>query len=232
MRYLDVQQQLATLIVDYTDHQRLPSERQLAVQYQCSRETIRKALENLHAEGKIFKHKHIGWLTSGQKIKYNLQSTLGFNGYTQAQGFVPHTKVISSHITPMDPQIAQHFSGLSPDHLCIEIIRLRHINQIPVLLEYNYLPYPEFADVLHHDLQHSLVAIIETHFQLHYSSSQLAIKHGSIDSFAQHVLMIPAHQSAIQIERINKFQDRVFEFDIEIWRNDKVEFGLEIFNAC
>ncbi|KAA8733745.1 GntR family transcriptional regulator [Acinetobacter qingfengensis] len=228
MRYLDVQKQLESEISDYSDHQLLASERMLALKFHCSRETLRKALENLRNEGKIFKNKNIGWLVNRKKINYNLQTTQSFNAYVTEQGFIPSTQIISSQITYVDTAIAQQFNSSTNDLRFIEIIRLRFINDIPVVLEYNYLPYPNFAEVLNFDLNQSLVEIIETHFALKYDTSQLWIKNSNISELAKDLLRIPPHQSAIKIERINKSKDQVIEFDIEIWRDDKVELQLDI----
>jgi GntR family transcriptional regulator len=230
MRYLDVQKQLENDLQHYSDHQLLPSERNLSEKYQCSRETLRKALENLRTEGKIFKNKNIGWLINRHKIKYDLKSTLGFSDYTTQQGFAPTTQILSSTIIPATAQLLDIF-GLDQENLqFIEIVRLRFIHDIPVLLEYNYLPYQQFANLLQYDLSQSIVHIVENDFAIHYSSSQISIKYSHISNEEKNHLLIPAHQSAVKIERISKSQDQVIEFDIEIWRDDKVELLLEIQN--
>lgn len=46
----------------------IPSERYLALKFDCSRETVRKAYEQLRAEDKIFKRQNLGWFVSNKKF--------------------------------------------------------------------------------------------------------------------------------------------------------------------
>jgi len=230
MRYIEVQQKIEQDINSFEDNQILPSERNLSLKYDCSRETLRKALENLKNEGKIFKSKNIGWFTNRKKIKYDLKSTQSFYQYTTQQGFEPHTEILSKNIIPANSTLTAVFGEAYRHQDFIEIIRLRFINDIPVLMEYNYLPHQKFEKLLDYNLEQSIAYIVEDIYQHPYLSSQLSIKNSNISELEKSKLLIPPHQSAIKIERISSDKQEVIELDIEIWRDDKIELILDIYN--
>ncbi|MFT4021417.1 MAG: GntR family transcriptional regulator [Acinetobacter sp.] len=228
MRYIQVKQQLDLEISRYHDNQALPSERYLALKYDCSRETVRKAYEQLRAEGKIYKNLNVGWFVNQKKIQYDPSSTENFNRYTQQQGFQPKTEILSASKIDHVPPFLEVFDQALQKEGFIEIIRLRYIDNVPVLIEYNYLPHVIFSGLLDYDYESSVEQIVQQHFNIHYSSSKLTIKNAAPSLLDEKHLLIPSQQSAIRIERLSKQHDQIVEFDVEIWREDKIEIVLNI----
>ena len=228
MKYMEIRDLIGQELKSYAPNQLIPSERYLALKYQCSRETIRKAYEQLRAEDKIYKVHNVGWFVSNKKIQYYPASIENFNSYLKAQGFNAKTELISA-------QQVDVFAGSDLFDAAIgaqgfyEIIRLRYADNVPVLLEYNYLPVALFPGFINYEIIPSVEEVVKNQFNVKYSSSRLKIKNTAAEEFDGKQLGIPSSQTAIRIERISKSDDQVIEFDIEIWPEDKIEMNMEIY---
>jgi GntR family transcriptional regulator len=227
MKYMEIRDLIGQELKSYAPNQLIPSERYLALKYQCSRETIRKAYEQLRAEDKIYKVHNVGWFVSNKKIQYYPASIENFNSYLKAQGFNAKTELISA-------QQVDVFAGSDLFDAAIgaqgfyEIIRLRYADNVPVLLEYNYLPVALFPGFINYEIIPSVEEVVKNQFNIKYSSSRLKIKNTAAEEFDGKQLGIPSSQTAIRIERISKSDDQVIEFDIEIWPEDKIEMILDV----
>lgn len=227
MKYMEIKNLIAAELKNYSSNQMIPSERYLALKFNCSRETVRKAYEQLRAEDKIYKLQNVGWFVSNKKIQYFPNSIENFRTYTKAQGFNARTDLIST-------QRVDQFEGsdlFSPESRSLgfmEIIRLRYADDVPVLLEYNYLPIALFPNVLEYDVITSVQDVIKHSFHYDYTSSQLKIKNTGVSPFASQHLGIPSSQTATYIERISKSGELIIEYDVEIWPQDKIEMTLDV----
>lgn len=68
MKYMEIRDLIEAELKNYSSNQMIPSERYLALKFDCSRETVRKAYEQLRAEDKIFKRQNLGWFVSNKKF--------------------------------------------------------------------------------------------------------------------------------------------------------------------
>ena len=78
MKYMEIRDLIEAELKNYSSNQIIPSERYLALKFDCSRETVRKAYEQLRAEDKIFKRQNLGWFVSNKKIQYYPNSIENF----------------------------------------------------------------------------------------------------------------------------------------------------------
>lgn len=228
MKYMEIKALIQADLKKYVANQLIPSERFLAMKYQCSRETIRKAYEQLRAEDKIYKVHQVGWFVSNQKIQYDPNSIENFNRYVAAQGFQARTELISAQLCSHDFAGRAYFDAQTAQAGFVEIIRRRYVDDVAVLLEYNYLPLSLFPDILSHDIIPSVEEVVKNKFNVPYTTSHLKIKNTAADGLAAEHLGIPPNQTALRIERVCKSFDQVIEFDIEIWCEDKIEMCLEV----
>ena len=61
MKYMEIRDLIEAELKNYSSNQMIPSERYLALKFECSRETVRKSYEQLRAEDKIYKRQNVGW---------------------------------------------------------------------------------------------------------------------------------------------------------------------------
>ena len=68
-QYLQIQAQLTGEIVQGRADAKLASERELAARFDCTRVTLREALQQLEAEGLIYRENRRGWFVTPQRIR-------------------------------------------------------------------------------------------------------------------------------------------------------------------
>jgi len=135
---MEIRDLIEAELKNYSSNQIIPSERYLALKFDCSRETVRKAYEQLRAEDKIFKRQNLGWFVSNKKIQYYPNSIENFRSYMKAQGFNARTELISTR----QLQRLDHSNLFSEENRklgFIEIIRLRYAEPYRVCRRLFYL---------------------------------------------------------------------------------------------
>ena len=75
-------------------HDRLPSEKELCEQWQASRSTVRKAMDQLAERGRIFRVPGKGSFVAFPKISHQTSQVLSFTEKMKAQGLSVETRVI------------------------------------------------------------------------------------------------------------------------------------------
>ena len=83
-QYLRIRDQLAADIAQGVLQVKLPSERELAERFLCTRITLREALQQLETEGLVYRENRRGWFVAPPRIRYNPTRTTGFMEYVSA----------------------------------------------------------------------------------------------------------------------------------------------------
>lgn len=116
----------------------LPSESELAIDYECSRVTVRKALSNLSYKGFITK-------TQGSKSCIKKTNTIqrtpdlkSFSEDMKDKGKIPSSKVVSFNMTDAGNTIG-HLLNIKPNDKIYYIERIRCADGIPVLFEKTFM---------------------------------------------------------------------------------------------
>lgn len=150
----------------------LPSENELCGLYNCTRSTVRKALDILVNEGYIIKKQGKGSIVH---MKRNSLGLLSFRGFSDVLGNKKH-KIHS--ILLQDPVLIHwpdhFFYNLSKEELSVKtyfISRLRFIEQDPVMLEYTYIPNMKLDHFLSRPLEmNSLFKTLRTRYHIDVKS--------------------------------------------------------------
>lgn len=119
---------------------KLPSEMMLCERYGVSRVTVRNALAQLVADGLIVKKQGKGAFVRPAMHVENDFSDGSFTTSCRAMGSTPSTKVIRTVMHDTLPPDAARLAGDFPSEGCIEIVRLRFVDDDPCILEHDYLP--------------------------------------------------------------------------------------------
>jgi len=142
----------------------MPSERDLAIQYQVSRQTVRHALNELEQRGFIIKRQgrmsSIPLHSSGQIREY-AQEVISFTEEMARKGMIAGSKVIGSQIIPAD-SVLMNKLGIDEGEEVVLIDRIRYGNNETINLALSYIPHQLCPDILQHDFSHeSLYFILE-----------------------------------------------------------------------
>ena len=207
---------------------KLPSEREIGEQFKLTRVTVRQALQNLEAEGLIYRQNRRGWFVTPPPVVYDPANYLSFNLYVTEQGFVPHTEKLLQQIEPANEELAQ-LMGIKTNTPILFLHRRRYIDQRPVLIEKIYINFNFLPGIEKEELSQSLGELLKRKYQLEYRDMDLSFKSTSLPSHAANDLGISTGHAGLHIERINYTSDKkVLEVDYEFWRHDAMSIKIAL----
>lgn len=213
------------------DHQalagRLPSERQMMERFDTTRITLREALTQMEAEGRIYRESRRGWFVSPPRLRYDLLACLPFHDMVESQQRRPDTHVLEATTCPAPPKVAAGL-GIAADTPVYHIIRTRRIDGRPVLYVEHYLRIDCFPGILEHDLaSRSLTELYRSHYGIRISRVSFELRSTVLDDRAAHALRAATRSPAQRVTRINYDQNgRAIDYDDELWRHDAIELTL------
>lgn len=122
----------------YAPGEKIPSEHELSALYGVSRVTVRIALSRLVEKGYLVKRQGRGAFV---RPTVHVESTLTSGSFTETcikTGCAPSTRIICCETRAASPQIKQMLS--TDDDQLIEIRRLRLVDGVPCIVEFDYFP--------------------------------------------------------------------------------------------
>ena len=134
----------------YKVDEKIPSEAELSEEYGVSRITVRRAIEDLCADGYLTKMQGRGTFVGKPHIMRRLsqsKATRSFSEICEEAGVTPGAHLIERQIVPVRPD-GQEFFGLGPDALLIYVHRVRTADGLGVCDENMFVPYDDGRDLL------------------------------------------------------------------------------------
>ncbi|WP_253468204.1 GntR family transcriptional regulator [Paenarthrobacter sp. A20] len=116
----------------------IPTERALAEQYATSRTTVRQAISELVAEGKLGRIQGHGTFVAPPKVTHVRQLT-SFSDDARNQGLRPDSRVLALDVVKSDADVAAHL-GLDQGDPVTRLERIRLIDGEPLAHEMAWLP--------------------------------------------------------------------------------------------
>lgn len=145
--------------------QQLPTETDLAQQYQVSRITAKRALDELVHQGVAFRQQGRGTFVAQTRIR----EISGFGSFTEdmrSRGLVATSQVLLFEEVEPNPEVQEKLH-ITPDEHVYILKRLRLANGDPVAVETAYLPCRFYPGLLHEDLnKNSLYTILSEKYQM------------------------------------------------------------------
>ena len=133
-------------------YDRLPSEKELCEQWQTSRSTVRKAMDQLTDRGKIFRVPGKGSFVSFPKISHDTSQILSFTEKMKAQGLDVVTKLIQKELIEPNEEIAAALKLARKDRV-LKIQRLRIVKGEPLALQTAFMPSNICGNLMKEDLE-------------------------------------------------------------------------------
>ena len=146
----------------YKPGQQIPTEDYFCDKYQISRVTVRKAISILSDEGAVIKQQGKGTFVTMSNIVESPKAHGSFTLSCKQNGIEPSTKIIFCQVVDVTADIAKdQQSGFGEKMICIK--RLRCANDMPVILETDYIPYPQHSYLI--DMQLENTSLLDTIYQ-------------------------------------------------------------------
>ncbi|MFD2729532.1 GntR family transcriptional regulator [Enterococcus camelliae] len=118
---------------------RIPSERELSIQFGVSRMTLRQAIQNLSDEGILERKVGSGTYVANQKVQEKMTGTTSFTEIMLSQGRTPSSKVTSYFVTsPSSSEIEK--LRLHEKQQVLRMERIRYADGVPICFEIASIP--------------------------------------------------------------------------------------------
>jgi GntR family transcriptional regulator len=207
---------------------RLPPERDLSGRLGVNRMTLRRALRILEAQGVITRIHGVGTFIAAPKIERPLEGVFRFTRGMQNRGYTPGSQLISLEQLPIDRAHALELQ-ISVSDPAYSLIRLRTLNQEPVLLETYLIPAQRFPGLERHDLEgRSVYEIMETEYGIPIVRARQSYEPVLASSYEAELLGVRAGAPLMMETRISYDQaDRPIEFGRDRYRGDRFRFVTE-----
>lgn len=173
---------------------KIPTEPELAQQYDVSRITVRRTIEELCSQGYLVKQQGKGTFVETPKIyrKVEQHSNMSFTEACKLNGRIPSSHVLSCEI--VDPkEWHQSYLQLGEEEKLIYIQRILSADDIPIIYEDIYLPSEKFANFDSKSLENgSLFKVLKEQFNVISSEkSRSTIEIGTANQRISGLLKIP-----------------------------------------
>lgn len=179
---------------------RLPTEIELAEQYEISRITVRRAVDELVAQGLVEKKQGKGTFIATPKLKKSFSThAIGFTEMCAANGSVARAKLLEAGLMAPESHWVREQLGLEPGQTAVRIRRLRYADDTPLVLEENFYPI-EYAYLLSIDLEHdSTYRYLREEKGIDMFSAHISLRIVRADAKASKLLEVPRNTPQLQM---------------------------------
>jgi DNA-binding GntR family transcriptional regulator len=212
---------------------KIPNETEIAEMFNVHRMTVRHAIDKLVSSHMLIRTRGKGTFLLSEKEPILTRSLAGISSYHDdivKAGLEAKYKTLEAMIKDPDTNVIEKL-GLESGEQVIYIKRLMLANEIPLVLEYCYLPEKLFSDILDKNLNSILYKVIQEEYgmKLMHSSQEI----GAIlpDERERKFLKIGNNCACIWVEGI-VYNDsgRAVEYTRSVYRGDKYKFRCDIGN--
>lgn len=208
-------------------HDQLPTERQLADQFDISRLTVRRALDQLEREGVVYRVQGSGTFVGQPSVTKSFELS-SFSEDMRERGMRPGSHLLAAEILPAGGSVGFAL-GLSPTMPVVRIERIRTADAEPMALENCYLPeslVPGLADRLGNE---SLYRVLERDYALTLSHADQSVRATVLEPRAAELLQVPAFSPALLVIRtLYDARGRAIEHTESAYRADRYQYELKV----
>jgi GntR family transcriptional regulator len=208
-------------------HDKLPTERELADEFDISRLTVRRALDQLENDSVLYRVQGAGTFVSERRIAKSFELT-SFTEDMKSRGLRPGSLSISVETIPAGPRIGYALK-LSPAEPVVHIHRVRTADDAPMCFENSYLPdalVPGLAEQLGSD---SLYEVLDLQFSLRVDRADQVINATVLEPGTAALLEAPPFSPAFLVTRTGfDRRGRAIEFAETLYRGDRYSYELSV----
>jgi GntR family transcriptional regulator, N-acetylglucosamine utilization regulator len=207
---------------------RLPPERELSENLGINRMTLRRALRVLEAQGWVLRKHGVGTFIGEPKIDRPMDVLFRFTRGMQKRGLTPGAQVISLEQAPVTAAVGRDLTIplSSPVYM---ILRLRSINQEPVMLESYTIPVQRFPRLDQYDLEkRSIYEVMEVEYGVGIVRARQSFEPVVASAFEAELLRVWVGAPLMLEQRISFDRDnRPVEYGKDRYRGDRFRFVTE-----
>ncbi|NRQ39955.1 GntR family transcriptional regulator [Nonomuraea sp. NN258] len=228
-RSFHLRRHLADLLVsDLAPHDRLPAERSLAEEFSVSRLTVRRVIDQLEREGRVYRVQGSGTFVSEPRIRKSVELT-SFTEDMRSRGLRPGSLEVSCERVPAGAEIGAALR-ISPSAQVLRLRRVRTADDEPMCLEHSHLPGELVPGDLGPELHGSLYELLSSRYGLTVHRAEQTIKATVLDPDDARALDVPPFSPAFLVQRTAfDARGRAIERADSLYRADRYSYRLTIY---
>ena len=212
---------------DLQPGERLPAEHELAALAGISRMTARQAIAYLVREGTLVVRHGAGTFVAEPKLTYNALHLLGFTAEIIRRGGTASSRVLEQTLLTPPRQVAAALE-LPTGSPVLKLVRLRLMDDLPLLLETSFLPAARYPALEHADLaSQSLYALLEQHYQYRLERARETLEATIANEYESRLFGVTPGTPMILLEGVTFLDGGTpAEYFKAIYRGDRFKFEL------
>lgn len=210
--YMDIREKINQN--HYEINEKLPDGNSLAAHYQCSKLTVKKALDMLVQEGMIIRRRGSGTFVKSHAPNANefILSPLAGLADTVGSDHI-HSTVAVFSIEKPSAEIAQKLE--IEDAYIYRIVRVREVDHRPYSIEHTFMPLSIIPGLEPKHLEGSVYNYIRETLHLRIKSNHVWIRGDRSNAEDSKLLNLKEPTFMMEIEKVGHLEDgRVFEYSI------------------
>lgn len=212
---------------EYSSGNPIPSERDLSETLNISRMTVRQALNELVAEGVLYREKGKGTFVS--KTKIHQRNIMSFSDTVRKRGLVPSTKILYFAKEKVNKDIVKVLD-IQENEMVYNIKRLRLANDEPIGIEEVYIPEKYCPNLEGHDLTASLYKLIRDEYSQVISYVDNTMEASRPSKEEKDLLNIASGIPVLRNTGVSYSEtDSKLLYEKTVYRSDKYVFDVRIF---
>jgi DNA-binding GntR family transcriptional regulator len=208
--------------------EQLPAERELSEQLGVNRMTLRRALRVLESQGLVVRRHGVGTYIAKPKIDRSMDVVYRFTRGMQKRGLTAGASLISMEEILLEPSLARELEvpAAAPAY---RILRLRTINQEPVLLESYTIPRQRFPGLDRFDLEkRSIYEVMESEYGVVIARARQSFEPVLASDFEAELLCVPVGAPLMLEKRLSlDGAGAPVEYGKDRYRGDRFRFVTE-----
>lgn len=203
----------------------LPNEDRLVEQFDVSRTTVRKAIQNLVNRKLVEIRRGKGTFAVQPKIAQELTELSGFVEDMQALGRNPTARLIDKQVVAADDAVARQLA-LAPGTRVMRIQRIRLADGVAMSFDETYLPLAIGEKIVTHDLDaEPIFTLLEQKYHIPLAEAEYRLEAVSAESFVAESLGIAAGSPVFLIERTSYREGNApVDYEKLYYRGDLIQF--------
>lgn len=223
-KYYTVKRHLLAIIDSLDMGSVLPTERDLAAELGTSRTTVRQAVMELVAEGRLFRRRGSGTYVAEPKMDWPLHLT-SFTAQAAQNGFTASTQLLALERLKADDGVADRL-GVRRGAAIWRIERLRLADERPMAVETSHLSVRRFPRLGRHMAnEQSLYAVLDRVYGVVPSTARESISTAPASPREAHLLNTDVGAPMLVLGRHSRDRDgEPVEWVTSWYRGDRVTF--------
>lgn len=211
-------------------HDKMPTERELAETFGVTRLTVRRALDQLGYEGRVYRTQGAGTFVSEPRITKSVELT-SFSDDMRARGLVPGSLFAEIEERPAGADIGARL-GISPRDPVAHIYRVRTADGEPMCVEHTYIPASLAPGLAARGVEGSLYQLMAEVYHLRAEKAEQSIHATVLEPDVARRLGVADFSPAFRVSRVAfDARNRRIEYAESTYRADRYSYDFVIYRT-